>query len=182
MGYLCPPVLHPKASQSSASAFCIAYEPGDMESNFLIGQSNGMNVASRISFRLAIALCVSAGTYLLNFIRVPAPQRSGTQRMIGPTQLRSDGFAMRTPFLQNVIRPKIGLLLCGIVGLVALASRATAQMEPDLRGDRHFNDGMITTGAGWHSISGRITRTVVDIVVPGSVGKYPLTVTRTMCN
>lgn len=55
-------------------------------------------------------------------------------------------------------------------------------MEPDLRGDRHFNDGMITTGAGWHSISGRITRTVVDIVVPGSVGKYPLTVTRTMCN
>jgi YD repeat-containing protein len=57
-----------------------------------------------------------------------------------------------------------------------------AQTTPELRGDVHFIDGTISTGATYNVFSGRISRRVVDLVVPGSVGMRPLSLQRVLYN
>lgn len=78
---------------------------------------------------------------------------------------------------------RIGSLILISLALVGVGTaNGQTPPEPDMRGNQHFSTGMIQTGSGWSSISAQINRTVVDISVPGSVGRYPLSIQRTMRN
>src|SRR4029077_9263997 len=60
-----------------------------------------------------------------------------------------------------------------------IPSRAIAEGEDNPTGVSGIYNGNVTTGCSYDPYTGNEMRIVDDIVVPGSVGKYPLKWTRT---
>src|SRR5690348_7075455 len=73
-----------------------------------------------------------------------------------------------------------GVLMFAFVGvlLVASASSVLADNDHNPVGVTGAFEGVITTGSGYNVLNHNARRQIDDIVVPGSIGKYPLRMTR----